>query len=212
MTRCFAVRGSFALGAVLLLSGAGCSARHACEEPSDGTGGLSLESGAVGSSALVASASESTIFVLRASVSGLPALWQGDSAILRANIDVDLSLAYEGDIKGFDGRTQMPSISVRIDGGTPTSWEPSRTSEFPGPAPSVFQTSLFGPCYTDDQPGCCPYGVRQCSAPITVKFQRLEGGPFPPVNLNWSARLDAAVSTCPLNDSTPVVALTLESR
>lgn len=206
----FALSAPLAL-ATLLFGGVGCGARSACEEPSDSTGGLMLQSEAVSGSARAVSASETSSFGLRATVRGLPKLWQGDSAILRASIDVELSLAYENDPHGFDGRTQMPAISVALDGGKPNSWEPSLTSEFPGPTPSMFRTSLLGPCYTVDEPGCCPYGASQCSVPITLRLQRLEGGPFPPVVLSWNARLDARVSTCPLNDSTPTLSLELET-
>jgi hypothetical protein len=206
-------RGALAapLAIATLFIGAGCSARSACEEASDGNGGLMLQSDSVSSSARAASTSDGTSFILRATVNGLPKLWQANSAILRASLDVELSLAYEEGAPGFDGRTQMPAIDVQLEGGTPNSFQPTRTSEFPGPNPSRFGTALFEPCYSNDQLGCCAYGASRCSVPITLRLQRLEGEPFPPVVVSFRARLDAAVSTCPLKDSEPALSLALEA-
>jgi hypothetical protein len=200
----------FALSVAVLSGSAGCSAPAACEE-SDSSHGLLLESQGVSGSARAENADESAEFKMRATLSGLPRLWQGESAILQADLDLEVSLVYEAEPKGGDGHTQMPSVSVTFDPQAPNSWQPSRTSEFPGPAPTSFRTALFGACYTDGQGNCCPYGVRECSLPVTLRLERVQGTPFPPIVISWSARLTASVSACPLNDSVPMLALELES-
>jgi hypothetical protein len=197
---------AFALG----FGAAACSAPQLCEEPRDSTGGLSRESEQVEDSLLAPLANDRKDWKLRATLSGLPELWQGDTAILQGTLAVELSLAYESDPVGGDGVTEMPAFRVSFGGLSRPSWGSNQTSKLPGPAPARFSAPIFDTCPGEDQANCCPYGARECSLPVTLRIERVDGTPYPPVVVDWNARSSVRVSTCPRGGSAPTLSLALE--
>jgi hypothetical protein len=199
--------------AIALLLGSGavaCSAPKLCEDALDGAGGLGRDSEQVEDSLLATSANDGKDWKLRATLSGLPELWQGDSAILQGTLAVEVSLAYESDPVGGDGVTEMPAFRVSFGGLATPAWGSNQTSKFPGPAPARFSVPIFDTCAGEEQANCCPYGASECSLPVTLRIERVDGAPYPPVIVDWNAQSSVRVSTCPRGGSAPTLSLTLE--
>jgi hypothetical protein len=197
------------LGALVLYC-CGCSAPTACEdEPgSQSATTFTVSSPSVPGSSRLSNAGEAARLNLVATVTGLPELWQADSAILQGNGTIFVSLAYEGEPRGGDGRTEMPRVRVTFPDSS-AGFGSSETPAFPTAAGSTFSTRLFDACPSGDK-SCCPFGERECSVPFAVLVERIEGEPFPPIVVAWRASADAEVTTCPLRQGDPALSLRLE--
>ncbi|MGC4093033.1 MAG: hypothetical protein QM756_35130 [Polyangiaceae bacterium] len=197
------------LGALL---GVGCGARDRCEEDVAGLGGVELRSLRIAGNTVAVKANDEASWRLRATLSGLPRLWQSDSAILGAGLQLALRVAYESPPLGGDGATEMPRIAAHFDGLAESfGFDKNQTSSFPGPAPESLGFALFQTCNDGESVGCCVYGATECSLPFTMRLERIDDQTFPAVSVEWTATATARVSTCPLNDSSPSLSLALEA-
>lgn len=190
---------------------AGCNARYACEDGDDGVGGFVADSGSVGDSFLAAAVGDDRTWRLRATLTDLPELWSPNSAILDSALRVGVSLVYETPPLGGDGRTEMPRVQVSFpdlrDEGTNVV---GITAKLHGPGPQTFEVRPFIPCSASVQTDCCPYGSRECAVDVTLNLERVDGTPFPPVNVSFSAEASAQTSACPLEREQPSLSLAVD--
>jgi hypothetical protein len=197
-------RSTASLG-VLLMGLFGCSARSACEE-TYGAGEL-LSSELPSESFVLESAGDSARIGVRARLTGLPELWQADSAILDGALSLKLELAYQDEPVGGDGRTEMPRVRATF-GVDPRNYDAvSQTDPFPQTPAGVFGVSLFETCLDDGDRLCCEYGSRECELPLEIELERLDGAPFPPLAVDATIRATASVSSCPIEGGTPTLTL-----
>jgi hypothetical protein len=179
--------------------GSACSAREACNEDYIGetlTGApfsrsTTLDGAGAGSSAR-----------FRATLTGLPELWQSTSALVWSSMQLRLHQSYAD--READGRVEMPRVSVAMMAASgPASSEPLETSLYPPADGSVFTASVFGTCSFDSSTNCCEYGASECSTEWTVALERIDGEPYPPMELTWELEVSVAVSNCPLEGTLP---------
>lgn len=196
----------FAAG-LLLVACSNCSAPRACDESAlfYDNEGTRLASAFSQGTLRLSDAGETAELRFRGSLAGLPELWPGDSAILFGSAELELSLTYESEPHGSDGRTEMPSVGVTFVPGGPRTSEPLQTPRFPDAQGSAFSSSFFETCSDDGAGNCCLYGAPECSLSLRVILTRIDGAPFPPVAVEWRASAQANVSTCPLGGDTPVL-------
>ena len=190
------------IATTLALAAAGCSA-PVCQE----TTAPSLTSGKVEDSLQAAAAGDAKEWHLRATLRDLPKLWPASGAIEDGSLSVSVSVAYQSDPVGGDGSTEMPSVRVTFDGHTA-----GETSKFPGPTPVRFAQTLFETCNVDGEQGCCRFGESECSLPLTLRLERVQGAPFPPIVVGVSAVASASVSSCPLPSPAPTLSLEVEAE
>lgn len=187
------------VAATTAMLGSACSAREACNE--DYIGETLTRGPSTGSAALDAAGSRSSAR-FRATLSGLPVLWQSTSALLWSTLELRLRQSYAE--REAAGRVEMPRVSVAILAARGLALrEPLETSLYPPAEGSVFTASLFDPCGFGGGADCCEYGASECSIEWTVAFERLDGEPYPPMELSWELDIAAAVSNCPLEDTVP---------
>src|SRR5690606_38212368 len=124
---------------------------------------------------------------------------------LFGSAELVLTLAYESEPHGSDGRTEMPRVEVTFVPGAPHTSEPMQTPRFPNAQGSAFSSPFFETCSGEVAGNCCLYGAPECSLSLRVTLTRLDGAPFPPLVVEWRANAQANVSTCPLGGDTPVL-------
>lgn len=151
---------------------------------------------------------ETSLVVRRAlelKVSNLPKLWQGDGNVYSGYVALSITTEYVGEPKGNDGKTQMPQVTAQLslDGSEKT--VTASTSSFAFGSTDSERLTLFDTC--DDEgtrPGCCAYGSRECTVPLSLSLTRLDGAPFPPVSVAWSLQSAVNATSCPLEKETKV--------
>jgi hypothetical protein len=191
--------------ALVLLASFGCSAEEAC---GDDFRGVALNSSRHAGSAVLSAAGDSTSRIYHASLTGLPELWQPDSAILNATIATSLTLKYSTGSPGSDGRTQMPRLGfaiTRVDEEPSTA--PPATPDYPDSRPLGFSASIFGECWEGGPPICCVWGSTSCEGRLRLSIQRFDGEPFPPIEVSFETSASANVSLCPTNRGDPELVL-----
>jgi hypothetical protein len=198
-----------ASAAVILAGLAGCSAPEACvEERWSGAPNLMAEqlSGAVSLDATQQPAQQA----LDLKLTGLPELWQGSKNVFGGGVTVSITTEYASKPPGNDGKTEMPRVAATLGLEQSDRTVTASTSTFPSGSSSSDELRLFENCDDEDPgPGCCAYGSRECSVPLRIDVDRLDGAPFPAVAVSWSAQASASVTSCPLEKPT-TVELTLE--
>jgi hypothetical protein len=143
-------------------------------------------------------------------LTGLPELWQGSDNILGGSVTVSITTEYTTEPKGNDGKTEMPRVAATLSLEQSQQTVTASTSAFPSGSSDSSELRLFESCDDEDPgPGCCAYGVRECSVPLGLAVDRLDGAPFPAVTVSWTAQAAANVTSCPLEQPTRVE-LTLE--
>lgn len=188
-----------AVATTAALLGSACSAREACNE--DYIGETLTRGPSSGSATLDAAGSRSSAR-FRATLSGLPVLWQSTSALLWSTLTLRLRQSYAE--RAADGRVEMPRVSVSMLAASELALrEPLETTLYPPAEGSVFTASVFRPCGFGSSADCCEYGASECSSEWTVTFERLDGEPYPPMELSWELDIAVAVSSCPLEDTVP---------
>lgn len=151
---------------------------------------------------------ETSLVVRRAlelKLSNLPELWQGDGNIYGGYVAFSITTEYAGEPKGNDGNTQMPKVSAELslDGSEKT--VTASTSSFAFGSSNSPRLTLFDTCdNAGTGPGCCAYGSRECTVPLSLSVKRLDGAPFPAVNVAWSVESAASVTSCPLEKQVQV--------
>jgi hypothetical protein len=195
----------------LLAACSACSAHAECDARDDGYNGKVVASDALTGSVVLSQSGQTETFSFASTVSGLPELWPSNSAISNGRFGIGLTLRYAIDPIGGDGATQMPRLSVAFN-TPPLLFEqtPPATTQFPGPAASSFESRLFDTCLSADDGHCCPFGAQQCTEQVRVTITRLDGAPFPPLTVNWSAGADAQISSCPAENDKPSLVLLSE--
>ncbi|MEO6601244.1 MAG: hypothetical protein ABIQ16_15300 [Polyangiaceae bacterium] len=183
-----------------------CSAPSACPAYSSSYDNLRYSSPVTGTTEL-SRAGETNAFALKARFDHLPQLWPSNGAISAAQLSLGVSARYESDPQGGDGKTQMPRFSATVD-GIPT----GTTGSFPGPNSGVFSIEFRAECTTDSEVDCCPFGATECERILRVVLTRIDGEPFPPVRLSWSAGASAQLSACPGSASDASLTLSSEAR
>jgi hypothetical protein len=106
---------------------------------------------------------------------------------------------------GGDGNTQMPRVRVSLD-----QQQSTVTSSFTSGIEGT-DTRVFDDCNLLDAAYCCAFGSEECHARIQVTIQRLDGAPFPPVQVKWSAGATATTDSCPKDLSAPTLTVTSEA-
>jgi hypothetical protein len=204
MTRAPASATAYALLAL------GCVDAELCRQDSESIGqALGVEDRRASTRLGLGGQLEGTRF--RASLSGLPELWPGESTT-SGNLGISFTLAYEGEPRGSDGRTEMPRVLVAIDPARRHHQASAETRSYANAEATNLGIPFFEVCSDDpEQVNCCPFGVRECTLPFRVTLERLDGEPFPPVVVDWSMSLSARVSSCDWGDR-PEPALTLEQE
>lgn len=193
-----------------MLAMLGCSAPEACV----GVASKWLEASTSEASFELAAGEPPKSFELEATVSNLPELWHDHTNLLDSEVSFDFTYEYVGEPKGSDGKTEMPRVVTNLSvAGKPSRFEDQTTSSFPGAgwsfggSAALFQTDG----HRRDLPGFCEYGVETCTLPVVVRFERLDGEPFPPLSITWKAEANVKVTPCPLEKEVRAE-LTLEPR
>jgi hypothetical protein len=204
---------SAGLALALLLAAIGCSVRHACTGEKDEFVDVAAGGDDLSGSQVLSTTNESMSLDFIAGLSGLPELWESSTAIERSFISIHLNLQYLEEPLGGDGQTEMPRVMVTF---TPEDWyqyypDSNQTPRFPGADGAYFGSRIFRTCISGKSgaSGCCVYGASECEAPISVRISRMDGAPFPPVSVAWSAQASASINTCPLGDAAPRLSLEL---
>jgi hypothetical protein len=180
---------AFALG--------GCVAPELCtEEVRGGT----LASEALTHVAEVTNAGESSSVRLRATLRELSELWPAEYE-LGGSLQVTLHVTYVDPIAPGGTATQMPRFSAALG----TAATPARyvvtTPAFPPATGTGLGLALFQECWDGDSLDCCEYGASECSVSILLEYERIDGEPFPAVELQWEATASASVGSCPLHEN-----------
>jgi len=188
------------------LASFGCNAREGCwTDPTTVHGrGDNVASESVSNELRLSADDLRARVELRATLSGLPELWQDDPNLTHSAAVTSVRLAYEQAPLGYDGITQMPrvSVSLRVVGAARQGLATS--SAFPGPAALTAKTEdIFPLCEAGQTAGsCCEYGATECVAELTLAVERLDAAPFPPVTVTLSTESTARVSGCPVERDT----------
>lgn len=187
------------LAATTLALGSACSAPAACNEDYTGE---TLTGGPFAGGAMLDAAGARASARFRATLSGLPVLWQATSALIRSSLELRLRQSYAE--READGSLEMPRVSIALSAGDGAAMrEPFETSRYPPADGSVFSAPLFDPCRLESTANCCEYGASECSGEWSVALERVDGDPFPPMELSWELGLTVGISTCPLRDTVP---------
>lgn len=198
---------ALALGVALVFVALGCSA-PVCQEPND----EALTSEQVEDSLLAVGAGEEKEWHFRATLRGLPKLWPGAGALSGGRLSVQVSVAYDADPVGGDGKTEMPNVRVTFPNQPVETWQSDQTPTFAGPTPARFSAPLFDSCNVEGQAHCCRFGETECSLPVTLRFERVQGEPFPPLIVDFSAQASTSVKSCPLPGASPTLSLEFEGQ
>ncbi len=186
--------------ATALLSG--CSARDACETPN--AGGFEFDPNVTAtplvSSTTLTRSGETLSISVRAKLGNLPKLWQDDTNIVGGSVSLSATIAYQGMPRGGDGKTQMPRVSLTLGLRDTDTSVGVLTSEFQDAGGVGATLDAFNTCQAEDQQDCCKYGERECSVPLLLNLRRLDGSPFPPVDVTTTLSAEAEVSRCPIDD------------
>lgn len=158
-----------------------------------------MVSAPLSSSVLLSNAGERAAFALDVTLAGLPTLWPAGSAIKDAGADVSVELAYATPPIGGDGNTQMPRVRVTLD-QRPSTVTSSFTSGF-----ETTHSPLFDDCNLLGATHCCAFGSQECQARLQVRLERMDGAPFPPVQVTWRAGAGATIDSCPRDLDTPMI-------
>jgi hypothetical protein len=160
----------------------------------DRTADSPLRSVAQGS-ARVSGAGEDLTLRFLATLSGLPELWSAET-IREGSIELRVDLSYETAPVGGDGTTEMPSFDIDFDPPDQHSYWPRSTGPMPR-NPFATRRQLFETCLVEDDAYCCRFGDRECTLPVTIRIERVQGAPFPPVVVDWQANVSTRVNSCP---------------
>jgi len=193
--------------AAIAFAAAGCSA-PVCQESL----APSLTSERLEDSLQATGAGEAKEWRLKATLRDLPKLWAASGAIQDGSLSILASVAYQSAPFGGDGATEMPNVRVTFDGHGPGGGQADQTSKFPGPAAARFTLRLFETCNLDGQERCCRFGETECSLPVTLRLERLQGAPFPPIVVDFSAEASASVSSCPIPGPSSQLSLEVEAE
>ncbi|HET9957218.1 MAG TPA: hypothetical protein VFQ61_22125 [Polyangiaceae bacterium] len=172
----------------------GCSGRQACFE---GESSVLTEKTSERTMALTR-AGETVRTVFDIELASLPELWPVDGAVSSAVFSMAGSLHYV-DAPDPTVMRELPRMliwgRVMADAtGDPSSSLPPPSS---GTASVSWSTPLFGSCANTWNPGCCPFGARECKARVEFIVQRADGLPFPEVVLDWHGAATAQLNQCP---------------
>ena len=193
------MKSALSLGLLGLLGLLGCSAPAACVEER-WTSPPNLESETLSGSVTLEQTSGTARRSFNLVLSNLPVLWQDDN-VFGGGVTLSLSTEYEGEPKGNDGKTQMPRVSATlVVDGTELS-KSTGTGQFAAGTVEGEELPLFfnGCDHEGKGPGCCEYGARECSLPLSLALKRLDAAPFPTVVATWTAKANANATSCPLS-------------
>ncbi len=186
-----------AFGALLVSA---CNAPEACETRTNG-GFVPAVSATPSTSTTTLSGSGETLSTRwRARLSNLPTLWQDDTNIVGGSVSFNVTIAYQGTPRGGDGKTQMPRVSVQLGLRDTDASVGASTSEFQDAGGVGESLDTFTTCQVENQQDCCKYGERECSIPLLFTLRRLDGSPFPMVDVTTTLSAEAEVSRCPIDD------------
>jgi hypothetical protein len=177
---------------VALLAGGTACDSQVCGD-SDQTGYVQYSVGAFDGSGRLSDAGESLHLNFRATLSDLPELWDSNT-LGTAEVHFTVALNYEAAPFGGDGKTEMPRFDVAF---VPESsvWSSTTWPTHQNPVRRIQR--LFRPCLSVDDEYCCRFGVRECSLPVGVRVERMDGDPYPPVAVTWQIGAGASVKSCP---------------
>jgi hypothetical protein len=179
--------------ALWLLAAATACDPQVCDDD-DRTSDAALHSVAQGS-ARVSGAGEDLTLRFLATLSGLPELWSAET-IREGSVELRVDLSYQSAPVGGDGTTEMPSFDIDFDPPDQDSYWPRSTGPMPR-NPYLTRRQLFEPCLVDDDAYCCRFGDPECALPVTIRIERVQGAPFPPVVVDWQASVSTRVNSCP---------------
>jgi hypothetical protein len=174
----------------------GCVAPELCTQEAHGG---TLQSEALSQIAEFTSAGEGDSVRLRATLRELSELWPAEYA-LGGSLQVMLHVTYVDPIAPGGAATQMPRFSSALGtAASPASYVVT-TPAFPPATGTGLGLALFPECWDGDSLDCCEYGATECSASILLEYERIDGEPFPAVELRWEATASASLGACPLHE------------
>jgi hypothetical protein len=175
----------------------GCVAPELCPQ---GAYAESLESEALAGAAEFTNAGEADSVRLRATLRGLSELWPAEYRLGGALL-VKLNVTYVDPVDTGGAATEMPRFSVALGTDASPSSRAETTPSFPPATGTALGLSLFQECWDGETLDCCEYGATECSASVLLEYERLDGAPFPPVELAWEATASANFGACPLSEN-----------
>jgi len=196
-----------ALPLAVTLATAGCSAPQNCASDGYLDSAQTITSDSLSGTTTLVRAGDTASIDLDAALGGLPKLWPADSAIVACWLKLELTLGYESAPYGGDGQTEMPAVRIDFD----TASGDYTTPAFPRMLEAT-ASALFTPCDRGTTGHCCPFGARQCEEPVHVVLTRVDGAPFPPVKVTWSAQATATLQQCPSTNGPEPATLSLTSN
>ncbi len=182
--------------AVLALSG--CSPREACSRDDSPT---PLESSSFTGTRVLTSQGEREELDVELTLTGLPELWAPDGAVEGGRLAVLLGFAYDG--VPANGTVEMPRIGVSFEhaeGG-------GASERYPGASGFLAYGFTFPICVSPEDRGCCEFGSESCAIHDTVALERLDGAPFPPLEVSWQVDATASINDCPFGEANPELEL-----
>ena len=69
--------------------------------------------------------------------------------------------------------------------------------------------STFPTCTSPEARGCCEFGAASCTIRDRVTVERLDGAPFPPLEVRWELALSASINDCPFGGAKPELELSV---
>jgi len=148
-------------------------------------------------SILLSEQNDSKTLNFKATLNDLPEQWSGEGLLQIGGLQLDLSLRFESEPSGGDGRTEMPRLALTFEEPAASDSSTVTTSNYPGPTPFLYSPSLFEDCRS---------GAQQCESTRPVRIERLDGAPFPPVRVSFRASANARIPSC---DKTSTARVTL---
>jgi hypothetical protein len=190
-----------ALFACSTLPCAGCTAASACDAESPGMG-TTVGSTSFTGTAELAKLGDTVTLDFDAQLGGLPELTPPGGVIQDSLLELTLKLRYATAPMGGDGLTEMPRLQARFYGAQ----SGLTTSSFPYETDDV-GIEILRDCDSAPDIPCCPRGVTHCERTVHVELVRIDGAPFPPVQLTWTATAIATLNNCPSSLSSPQITL-----
>lgn len=187
-------------GAMVALLALGCiDTPDPCESSYSSS---EVTSQSLSESDVLSAAGDALEIPFRITLNGLPETWK-EWPILSAELGVQVTERYTTGEPGGDGLTEMPRIVSLFDDQTPEVPRSSPYTSFPGPNPQAQGAPIFSSCEFDPDGACCNWNTTSCSVAGTLFVMRIDGAPFPPVDVSIETSAHARLKLCQPPQKTP---------
>jgi hypothetical protein len=184
----------------LAVASAACSGDKACLDESSGA---NVAADPLTGSVVLAPDAPVTALGFDVTIDSLPAIWPLTGAFF-AGMDATIVTRYQDDSDaGGTVQRQMPRLQLTLSSAASETSSETTTDPFPSVGGSSVNGSVLKTCVSSstDSAQCCPFGATSCTDHVTVTVRRLDGAPFPPVVVAWTASASAVVNRCPFETS-----------